>query len=131
MGPFKKILRLEFNSGLIRFFLGLFYREGKFYDILFGKMKGIKSYYRKDINYHAMLGFWENRSLVVLDKLIRQFGLNKREIVVADVGANIGFYSLFLSKHLHPGSKIFAFEPSVTILDILRKNLVLRKTAKS
>jgi FkbM family methyltransferase len=123
MFSFKKIIRLEFNSGFIRFCLAPFYKEGKFYSITFGKLRGIRAYYRKDINFHAMLGFWENGSLVLLDKLIRQFGLNKREIVVADVGANIGFYSLFFSKCLHPGSKIFAFEPSVSILDILKKNL--------
>jgi len=123
MISFRKIMRLEFNSGLIRFCLNLFYKEGKFYNITFGKLRGIRAYYRRDINYHAMLGFWENGSLVLLDKLVRRFGLNKRKIVVADVGANIGFYSLFFSKLLHPGSKIFAFEPSASILDILRKNL--------
>ena len=42
---------------------------------------------------------------------------------MADVGANIGYYSLFFSKFLHPESKIFAFEPSVSILDILKRNL--------
>ncbi len=70
-----------------------------------------------------MLGFWENGSFRVLDKLIKQVGFNKRKVIVADVGANIGFYSLFFSKFLHPESKIFAFEPSVSIIDILKKNL--------
>ena len=123
MAPFKKIRSFEFNSGIIRFCLSFFYKEGRFYNITFGKLRGIRAYYRKDINYHAMLGFWENGSFLVLDKIIKRFGLNKRKVIVADVGANIGFYSLFFSKFLHPESKIFAFEPSESIIDILKKNL--------
>ncbi len=123
----KKILKLEFNSGVLRSVLGLYYKEGKFYNILFGKLKGLKSYYQNDINFHAIMGFWEQDSLTALIRLFADFGLDKKKIVVADVGANIGYYSLFFNRYLHPDSKIFAFEPSASILDVLHKNIAENK----
>lgn len=119
----KKILRLEFNSKFLRSVLNLFYKQGKFYRILFGRLKGFKAYYRHDVNFHAILGFWERDSLEVLVALFRQFGLDKKKTIIADVGANMGYYSLFFARYLHPDSQIFAFEPSVSILDVVKKNL--------
>ena len=39
---------------------------------------------------------------------------------IFDIGANIGAASFFFAEH-YPESKIYAFEPSSTILPILRK----------
>ena len=116
---------MKFSSPVYRKVLKSIFREGKFYTILFGKLKGLKSYYRKDINFHTHMGFWETDSLDAFDKIISQFGFDERDIIVADVGANMGYYSLYFYKKLSAGSKIYAFEPSVSILDVLKKNLAI------
>lgn len=123
----KKILRLEFNSQILRFVLRMFYREGDYYRVLWGPLRGFKLYYRRDVNFHVMLGLWERDSFEVLMKLINHFGLNKKGMVIADVGANIGYYSLFFSRYMQPDTKIVAFEPSVSIQDVIKKNLSINQ----
>ncbi len=121
----KEILNLKFSSPVFRAILKPIFKEGKYYTILFGKLKGLKSYYRNDINYHTLMGLWETDSLDVLDKVLLCYKLTQRNIVVADVGANLGYYSLYFSKKLTRLSTIFAFEPSSSILDVLKKNMAI------
>jgi FkbM family methyltransferase len=121
----RKLLFFKFNSSLIRSILSLRFREDHFYKIPFGMISGSKLYYRKDINFHAMMGVWEKESLRVLKKIFYRFGLNQPNKVIADVGGNIGYYSIFFSKYLDPSAKIFSFEPSMEILPVLRKNLMI------
>lgn len=45
---------------------------------------------------------------------------------IVDVGANVGFYSLFLAKHF-PKGKIMAFEPLPQNFELLKENLELNK----
>jgi FkbM family methyltransferase len=115
----------KFNSAFLRNLLSLRFREDHFYKIPFGAIRGSKLYYRKDINFHAMMGVWEKESLRVLNRILYRFGLNQPDKVIADVGANIGYYSIYFSKFLDPSAKIFAFEPSLEILPVLRKNLLV------
>jgi FkbM family methyltransferase len=122
---FRKIVNLQFNSAILRNLLSLRFRESKFYTIPFGAIRGSKLYYRKDINFHAMIGVWEKESLQVLEKIFYRFGLNQPDKVIADVGGNIGYYSIFFSKYLDPSTKIFVFEPSLEILPVLRKNIMI------
>ena len=122
---FRKLLFFKFNSTFLRNLLSLRFREDHYYKIPFGKISGSRLYYRKDINFHAMMGVWEKESLRVLDRIINRFGLNLPDKVIADVGANIGYYSIFFSRYLDASTKIFAFEPSLEILPVLRKNLVV------
>lgn len=68
---------------------------------------------------------WEFKTLKKIDELI-----SKTEIVVLDVGANIGLHSLFISKIVKEGSKIFAFEPCSSTFDILTSNISLNKVEK-
>jgi FkbM family methyltransferase len=121
----RKLLFFKFNSSLLRKALSLRFREDHFYRIPFGAISGSKLYYRKDINFHAMMGVWEKESLRVLKRIIYRFGLNQPNKVIADVGANIGYYSIFFSKYLDDSAKIFAFEPSLEILPVLRKNIMI------
>jgi FkbM family methyltransferase len=121
----RKLLFFKFNSSALRNLLSLRFREDHFYKIPFGAIRGSKLYYRKDINFHAMMGVWEKESLRVLKKILYRFGLNQPNKVIADVGANIGYYSIFFSKYLDDSAKIFAFEPSLEILPVLRKNLMI------
>jgi FkbM family methyltransferase len=103
--------------------LSLRFKEGRFYKLMFGHLKGSKLLYRKDVNFHAILGLWEMDSISLLRRLFKKFDLAGKNLVIADVGANIGYYSMFFSKYLGPGTKIFAFEPSSSILSVLRKNI--------
>ena len=121
----RKLLFFKFNSAFLRNLLSLRFRENHFYKIPFGKISGSRLFYRKDINFHAMMGVWEKESLRVLDRIIHRFELDQPNKVIADVGANIGYYSIFFSRYLDSSTKIFAFEPSLEILPVLRKNLVI------
>jgi FkbM family methyltransferase len=115
--------KMQFGSLMLRKILHAFYNEGKSYKIPFGKLRGMKSFYRNDINFHVMMGLWEEDSIEILSELFAQYELNDKKIIVADVGANTGYYSLFFSRYLNIESKIFAFEPASSILDILKKNM--------
>ena len=103
--------------------LNTFYKEGKFYKVIFGKLKGIKFFYRKGINFRYILGTMEQSQMKILLKLFHDFGLDKKKMVVTDIGANMGFYSLFFFKYLQRSSTIFSFEPSFSIFEELQKNI--------
>lgn len=49
----------------------------------------------------------------------------KEGMIVFDVGANIGMYSLLLSKLVGPKGKVYAFEPDFKTFEILQKNIEL------
>ena len=121
----KKIVSLDFGIPLLRRILKSLYKEGHYYKFRFGKLKGLKSYYRKDINFHTLIGLWETENIEVLDKAIRQLGLNKKDIIIADIGANMGYYSMYFAKYFSPKTKIYAFEPSISIIDVLKKNICI------
>ncbi len=55
-------------------------------------------------------------------RMIRKF-LNKNSVII-DIGANVGWYSLSLSKYVPHGS-IMAFEPMPSIFEHLKKNIEL------
>lgn len=114
---------LRFNSPFLRKVLAFRYKEDRFYKVPFGIIKGSQLYYRKDINFHAIAGLWEKDSLSLLRDMITRFGLDRKGITIADVGANIGYYSIFFSKYMDPSAEIFAFEPSPSIIPVLRKNI--------
>lgn len=114
---------LRFNSPFLRKVLSFRYKENQFYKVQFGLIKGSRLYYRKDINFHAIAGLWEKESFTLLNDMITRFGLDQKGVTIADVGANIGYYSIFFSRHLDPSAEIFAFEPSSSILPVLRKNM--------
>lgn len=56
--------------------------------------------------------------------VINVYGISRvRNIdVVIDVGANIGAFSV-LAARMHPGAKLYAFEPNQTALPVLNQNL--------
>jgi hypothetical protein len=56
------------------------------------------------VNFYTILGLWELGSFEMLIRLFKSFDLALQPMVIADVGANIGFYSMFFSANLHPGS---------------------------
>ncbi len=117
----------NFNSSAIRFILSFFYKPDKQYKILFGVNRGKKLLYRKEVNYHTMLGLWEADSFEFLLKTVYSKGYHKQKATLVDIGANLGYYSLFFDTYAHKDSKIYLFEPSDSILPILKKNLEINK----
>ena len=70
----RKLMFFKFNSALLRNLLSLRFKADHFYKIPFGMIRGSKLYYRKDINFHAMMGVWEKESRPVLKSIIHRFG---------------------------------------------------------
>jgi FkbM family methyltransferase len=61
---------------------------------------------------------YEKNTITNLVKLL------KPNFTFIDVGANAGFYSVIVSKHLHAG-KVYSFEPSSFIIERLKENVAL------
>jgi len=115
----------QFNSSLARSLLRLYFRDGKDYRVLFGPLKGYRLYYDSSINFHAALGIWDLEGLEILEKFFKGTGILNGEPCLADVGANIGFISLWYAKLMGGRGKVYAFEPAPGTLSILKKNLEL------
>lgn len=79
----------------------------------------LKEYQMKQIYLYDI---YEKNTVRHIFKLIQK--LKKRDLVVFDVGANIGFYSMTLSKKLNgTASVIHSFEPNPHTYAILEKNI--------
>lgn len=115
---------VKFNSSFIRKILSCFYQEGKVYRIPFGPLKGSKMYYDRSVNYHAILGLWDVEEYQFLGHLLKKGGFLKPGSITADVGANLGFFSMWMSKQFESMEHtVIAFEPAPETLKKLRKNL--------
>lgn len=67
---------------------------------------------------------WIRRHATWEADLIRLFEANVRAgAAVVDVGANVGFHSVVLSRLVGPSGAVHAFEPLPVTIDILRANL--------
>lgn len=64
---------------------------------------------------------FEHKTISVIKKHV------KEGMVVVDIGANIGLYSILLSRLVGEKGKVYAFEPDNEIYDILIENLKLSK----
>ncbi|NBW99329.1 FkbM family methyltransferase [bacterium] len=115
---------VKFNSSLIRKILSCFYQEGKVYRIPFGPLRGSKMYYDRSVNYHAILGLWDVEEYQFLGRLLRKGGFLKPGSITADVGANLGFFSMWMSKQFESMEHtVIAFEPAPETLKKLKTNL--------
>ena len=67
---------------------------------------------------HLMLeGFWEMWVTQAVMRMVR------RGSVVADVGANLGYFTLLLADLTGPAGKVLAFEPQPAMARLLRKSI--------
>lgn len=57
--------------------------------------------------------------------LVPYFDLNKG--IFLDIGANVGKFSILVGKKLGENGKVFAFEPEINNLKILKKNILINK----
>lgn len=109
----------------LRNLLGLYYKEGKSYQILTGSLRGSRLYYDHTVGYRELLGRGEADSFHLLTKLMHHYQASENELVICDVGANIGLYSLWFSRQTSASSVIYAFEPVPDTASKLRANLSL------
>jgi FkbM family methyltransferase len=114
----------RFNSVIARKILGLIYREQQIYPILWGPTRGMRVRFHPAMNYHAILGLWERESTEAVTTIIN---ILKQQyphtpLVVADVGANLGMYTLLLAKLLKEQGHVYAFEPAPDVVETLQTN---------
>lgn len=85
--------------------------------VRFGKNKGLRLRYSKDLNLDMLLGFHEPNTFRVFDLFV------KPGMVVADIGANVGYFSAFLSKKAGNNGSVHAFEPIPSTFEVLKDTL--------
>ena len=110
--------------------LSLIYKSGKVYTVPFGDPRGLKLIYDKSITYHTMMGIYEKSTFDALKILVAIAKTRTKDIVFADAGANVGLFSLWMSRIVGEGGHVVAFEPSPTALPLIKKNLQENPTAR-
>lgn len=84
--------------------------------ILFGENKGF--YWIKGSGVNSMwLGIYEKEKQKAISKLV------KPGMICYDIGAHVGFYSLLFSKLIGNNGYIYAFEPLLRNVELLKKHL--------
>jgi FkbM family methyltransferase len=112
------------NSALMRRLLSAIYQDGKVYRVPMGPLKGMRLHYDRSVNFHAILGLWDIEALSFLRKVLTDGGYLRDGLVIADVGANLGIYSLWFARLLRGRRpRIVAFEPAPETLGKLRINV--------
>jgi FkbM family methyltransferase len=120
----------RFNSRLLRKCLSCYFREGVAYRVRFGPIRGMKLYYDRSVNFHAILGLWDAEEYAFLQRVLTIGGFLRDRVVVADVGANLGMFSLWSTRLLHGRDhRVFAFEPAPDTLRMLHENVAINRIA--
>ncbi len=89
--------------------------------VLTGKNKGFKMTYSDTLNLDMLLGLHEPNTFEVFDLFV------KPGMVVADVGANIGYFTRFLSQKAGTKGQVHAFEPIPQTFAMLKDTSKLNK----
>ena len=89
--------------------------------VLFGKNKGLKLRYKDDLNLDMLLGLHEPNTFEVFDIFV------KEGMVVADIGANVGYFTRFLSKKVGEAGAVHAFEPIPPTFKTLQETIQINK----
>lgn len=72
------------------------------------------------LSSHLMLeGYWEMWVTETLASLV------KPGMVVADIGANIGYFTLLMAELVGPTGRVHAFEPNPRLVDLLNKSVMV------
>ena len=87
--------------------------------VLFGKNKGLRLRYNSQLNMDMLLGLHEPNTFEVFDIFV------KEGMVVADIGANVGYFTRFLSKKVGATGSIHSFEPIPGTFDMLQDTISL------
>ncbi|MBK6328495.1 MAG: FkbM family methyltransferase [Chloroflexi bacterium] len=105
----------------LRHFIGTTLRNwlqpGHFYRIPFGPARGQFVEFHPEDNLDILFGFHEPNTFEVFRQLV------KPGMVVADIGANHGYFSVFLNKMVGPNGLVYAFEPVPKTFAVLQRAL--------
>lgn len=121
----RDLRHLRFNSAFARQALGLLFQPGRSYPLWFGPLRGAKLQYDKSINFHAILGLWDSEIFKMLDRVFVRDRLLPGDCTIADIGGNIGYYTIWFAKIAASMGHVYTFEPNPDVLKILRTNLEL------
>ncbi len=106
---------------LVMWIHGFFYHHLKPVGIVLIDAQGSKMYVdSRDIGVTPFLlewGFYEKYETALFKRLV------KKGMVVLDIGANVGYYTLLAAHLVGDEGKVFAFEPDPYNFDLLCKNI--------
>jgi len=107
--------------------LSRYYKVGNTYQVFFGPLRGVRLFYDGQISFGEIAGLYDRRTFDILSRIFIEGELIQPEMTIADVGANVGIYSILFSKLISSdaSAKIFAFEPNPTTADLLEKHVGL------
>ena len=86
-----------------------------------------RQYFRGDPSRDKLIyalyfrGWHEFFTSAIMDKFI------KTDTTVLDVGAHLGWSSLFMARRVGPNGKVLAFEPSEVLAPYLKENILINK----
>ena len=89
--------------------------------VLLGKNKGLKLRYKNDLNLDMLLGLHEPNTFEVFDIFLRD------GMIVADIGANVGYFTRFVSNKIGKRGQVHAFEPIPATFRNLEETVQLNK----
>ena len=84
-------------------------------------LRGSSLFYDRSINFHAVLGLWDPETFELLRRIFITGGLLPKNAVVADVGGNIGYYTLWFAQFAVEAGRVYAFEPNPEAFAMLRR----------
>ena len=87
--------------------------------VLFGKNKGLKLRYNRELNMDMLLGLHEPNTFEVFDIFVQ------KGMVVADIGANVGYFTRFLGKKVGESGIVHSFEPIPPTFSMLQDTISL------
>jgi FkbM family methyltransferase len=125
----RKLRYFRFNSSTARDVLERFYSPGRSYRVWFGPLSGMSLYYDRSVNFHAILGLWDPETFALLRRVFVTGALLPKNAVVADVGSNIGYYTLWFAQFAVAAGKVYAFEPNPDAIAMLRNNIGINEIA--
>lgn len=125
----QRVVNLQFNSSAARLFLSNFYSNGHIYRVPFGPLRGMKLAYDTSINYHMMLGVFDRVNVSFILHLLKRRQRTQGTLTIADIGANIGYFSLAMSRALSSYGRIDAFEPAPETFERLCQNVTLNNAS--
>ena len=121
---FEYLIGIHFHNFILKFMKGVntkvIGKTKSYYFIIFNDIKFIV---RDPRIYYNLIryGEYEPASSYIFNSLI------KKDMIVLDIGGNIGYFSLIASKLVGKHGKVYVFEPDPTNIMFLRKNIELNK----
>lgn len=88
---------------------------------MFGPNKATRLKYRDDLNLDMLLGIHEPNTFCVFEQLVTPGD------VIADIGANVGYFSAYLSRKVGVSGRVHSFEPIPETFSRLEENLRLNQ----